>query len=342
MATTKLADIYEPKPFNNAVYEAAIEKNAFIASGVMTNDPRLVNLASTGGQVGEMPHWNPLGTDEPNYSSDDETQNSTPKKVTTDKSLYRRAMMNQSWSVMDFTQELAGNVSDPLGAVTGRVGQYWATQTEKRVIQSALGVLADNVANNAKDMVYQVKDGADLDGAASIVDADKISGTVVVRGAQTMGDAKDSLAVLALHSVQHTTLQEQGLIKEHFDPETGALRYQSYLGYRVIVDDSLPAVMGSNRITYTGILFGAGAFGYGAGNPEMPSEIERKASSGNGGGETVIHTRRTDIIHPNGFSFLSASVAGESATRAELANAANWNRTYERKNIPLAFIQTNG
>jgi hypothetical protein len=47
------------------------------------------------------------------------------------------------------------------------------------------------------------------------------------------------------------------------------------------------------------------------------------------------------IYHPSGCSFLSASVASNSATYAELAAAANWDRVVPRKNVPLAFLQVN-
>ena len=70
-----------------------------------------------------------------------------------------------------------------------------------------------------------------------------------------------------------------------------------------------------------------------------PSELDRKPENGNGGGESLIYSRRADIIHPLGFEFTSSSVAGESANLAELATAANWNRVWERKNVPLAFLQ---
>ena len=76
--------------------------------------------------------------------------------------------------------------------------------------------------------------------------------------------------------------------------------------------------------------------------PQNASELDRDPSSGNGGGQTLIYSRRSDIFHPLGFQFLSGSVAGQSATQAELALAANWDRVWERKNTGIAFLQTNG
>ena len=45
MAEVKIADIYNPLVFSAAEQEAQIERNAFLASGVMTIDPRLTAMA---------------------------------------------------------------------------------------------------------------------------------------------------------------------------------------------------------------------------------------------------------------------------------------------------------
>ena len=104
----------------------------------------------------------------------------------------------------------------------------------------------------------------------------------------------------------------------------------------------MPAVAGSNRITYTSVLFGAGAFQLGVGAPKLPQEVDRAPAQGDGGGVETIWTRRQWIVHPTGFQWSDGSVAGESPTLAELALAANWDRSFSRKNVPLAFIRSNG
>ena len=111
---------------------------------------------------------------------------------------------------------------------------------------------------------------------------------------------------------------------------------------RVIVDDSLSAVAGTNRVTYTTVIFGNGAVVSGMGQTKVPSELDRDPEKGNGGGQETLYSRRADIIHPLGFEFSSTAVAGQSATLAELATASNWSRVWERKNVPLCFLQTNG
>ena len=70
MATVQIADVYNPLTFSQAEQEAQVETNKFLMSGVLSMDPRLSAMAATGGNIGELPFYKPLGTAEPNYSTD--------------------------------------------------------------------------------------------------------------------------------------------------------------------------------------------------------------------------------------------------------------------------------
>lgn len=335
MAATQITDIYNPLVFDPAVDEAAIEKNRLLGAGVLRANPMIDDMASQGGNIGEMPFFGPLATTEPEYVDDDPAHLGTPAKITGKKMIYRIAKMHKAWSTMDVARELA--LKDPLAAITSMVGGYWATQMQRRVIQSAMGVLADNIAADSSDMLKKIS----TDDAGAITDGERISADAVLDAAQTMGDAKEVLAAIAMHSVVYTRLQKQNLI-DYVPTSDSKVNIPYYLGKLVIVDDGLPATAGVNRITYTTILFAQGAFDFGNGRVLRPSEPERIANAGYGGGQDIIHTRKSVIIHPVGTAFISGNVAALSATQAELALAANWNRVMDRKNVGIAFLQTNG
>lgn len=334
MASVQIANIYNPLTFGKGVQAAQLEKNAFIASGIAVADEELKTQASTGGNIGEIAFFDPLATGEPNYSTDNPDSSSTPANHTSAKQIWRSSHRNKSWSTMDLARELA--LQDPIGAITGRIGAYWATDDQQRAIKSCLGVLADNVANDAGDMLYSVATDSD----DAITDAERIEGDVILEAKQTMGDAGNALSVLAVHSRIWTRLQKQNLI-DFVEGSEGNVGFARYLGFRLVVDDGLPAVAGANRVTYTCMLFGPGALLTAPAKVENPSEMERKPAAGDGGGQDIIHSRVANILHPNGFSFTSASVAAKSATYAELATAANWDRKVGRKAIPLAFLKVN-
>ena len=335
MSQVQIADIYNPLVFAGAEQEAQVELNAFLASGVMVEDPRLTAMASVGGNTGELPFFKPLGTEEPNYSNDVTGDTSTPSKITTAIMKYRLASQNKSWSTMDLAADLA--LQDPAGAITGRVGQYWATALERRLIQSTMGILASNVANDGGDMVVNIA----TDAADAITDAELVSNDAILDAQQTAGDHQAGFSAIAMHSVVYSRLRKQQLIDFVRDADNNTL-FSVYGNLRVVVDDSLSAVAGSNRVTYTTVIFGNGSIVSGMGRTTTPSELDRDPEKGNGGGQSTLYSRRADIVHPLGFEFSSSSVAGQSATLAELATAANWGRVWERKNVPICFLQTNG
>lgn len=338
-AAVQIADIYNPLTFARRAQQAQLQLNRFIASGIATADSRIAEQISAGGHLGELSNYQPLTVGEPNYSTDDPDTNSTPAKVGTELQKFRAAARNQSWSTMDLSRELA--LEDPVGAITGRIGNFWATDDEQRIIASLLGILADNVANDSGDMVVNVA----TDSASAVTDAERIGGERVIDGLQTLGDHKDSITTIAMHSAIHTRLQKQGLIQYVRDADNNIM-FATYMGKRLIVDDSLPAVAGSNRITYTCVMFGGAVIGTANGRVMVPSEIERLPRAGNGGGQDIIHSRVNNVWHVNGFSFLSNTLNGGAATcrfanYSDLKLAANWNRVWNRKNIPLAFIKVN-
>ena len=336
MATVQIADVYNPLVFAQGAQEAQLQLNRFIQSGVAVMDPRLSAMASTGGNIGELPFYQPLGTEEPNYSTDNPAALSTPAKITSSKMVYRLAAQNKSWSAMDLAVELA--LADPVQAITSRIGQYWATNNEKRVIQSVRGLIADNIANDSKDMILDISVAA----GGTVSDANRVDGNAIIDTVQTLGDHGEMLSAIAMHSVIYRRLQKQNLID--FIPDArGEINIPTYMGKAVIVDDSLVGVSydGGAKTYFDTILFGAGAIAFGEGTPTTPSEIQRNPDAGNGGGEWQIYSRRSDIIHPLGFKFTSSSVSGQSATQAELATAANWDRVYNRKSVAIAVLRSN-
>ncbi len=328
-ASTQLSDVYVPVPFEAGVDEAAIELNKFIQSGIMVTSPKLSMMAGIGGSTGEVPFHQPLVTSvEPNLSSDAPDSFSTPAVITTGKMTYRLASLNGSWSTMDLTRELA--LMDPLAAISRKVGGWWATQQEKRLIASVNGIIADNVAANSGDM------GVDIYVDATPTEASTISADAILNAKQTMGDHADELVAIAMHSVTYTTLQKQNLID--FIPNSmGVINIPVYLGYRVIVDDSLTVTSGTTAPAYTTILFSTGAFDHGKGDTMNPSELERAASAGMGGGQDILHSRTADIIHPYGFR-ADGTPAGQSFTLAELALATTWARVVDRKNVGISYL----
>ena len=336
MATVQINDIYDPLRFTTMAQEAQIEKNAFIQSGVQVANSELSALCGQSGFKGQIDNIKPLTIDEPTYTNDVPTDKIVHDKLSTQQMDYRKAARAKSWSAMDLARGIA--LQDPVIGITDRIGAYWASDNEKRLIYSLQGILADNIANDSGDMLHNVS----TDASTPITDAEKASALNFIRALELKGDNLDSIRSFAMHSSVYYGLYAMNLIQTIRPSEDVSI--PTFQGKRVIVDNSLVVTQGSNRPTYTSILFGMGAVEAGEGNMPrtLASEIWRDPSAGNGGGEESIFSRRTDIIMPVGFSWKDTSVAGQSATYAELQDASNWDRVWDPKNIPLLFLQTNG
>ena len=334
MATTNISKIYDAILFAKFAQEKATELNAFVQAGIVVTDALIAQQVSGGGSTLELPQFNGLVNDEPNYSDDVPGNVSTPADVTSKKQIARISPRNKSWSIMTLANELA--LDKPVSGITGRQGQYFATDYQKRVINTTVGILADNVANDSSDMLETVY--SDI---SSPLAANKISENAIIDAAQTLGDHSTSINAIAVHSKVYSDLSKLGVLKDNFDPATNNVRYQTFIGYRVIVDDFMTVTSGSNSPKYTSILFGAGTFGTAPAPVDVPSELERLPSTGNGGGQTVIHARVNDVIHPYGFQNLLAGASKVANSYAELANANRWARVVDRKNVALAFLETN-
>ena len=253
--------------------------------------------------------------------------------------------MNQGWTESDLAAELAmgGNA---MRRIRARVDTYWAWRWQRRVVKTAVGVMLANVANDGGDMVTDIS----IEDGNAATDANMFSRTAMVAAAFTMGDRFDELSAIVVHSVVAQRMIDNDDIV-YIPDSLGNLTIPTFLGKRVVIDDGAPVIAGTvSGFRYVSMLFGSAAFGYGVGTPEVPVEVERKADQGNGGGVESLWSRKTWLIHPLGHKFTSATVTGPtgmtvnniSPTDADLALAANWERVHFRKNIPLAYLVTNG
>lgn len=336
MATTRLSDIIDVTVFQDLPQVDGPEKTAFFDSGIVVRNGLLDSLANGPGKIAELPFWNDLdGSIEVNYSDDNPANTATPQKIVQGEQIARKAFVNQGWQAADLASELALGGTAMQG-VRAKVDRYFARQWQRRLVASANGILADNVANDSGDMVVDVaSDSIAGQSASTLFNRDAFT-----EAAYTMGDAASELSAIAVHSQVMTQMVKNDDIV-YIPDSQGDLTIPTYMGLRVIVDDGMTVTPGAtDGFKYTSVLFGAGAFGYGVGSPETPVEVEREAAQGNGGGIETLWVRNTWILHPFGFK-ATGTPAGESFTLAELAAATSFDRVLDRKLIPMSFLITN-
>ncbi|MDD1966184.1 phage coat protein [Pseudomonas putida] len=318
MATTQLADIFVADYYGTIAPVNSPEKTAVFESGIIVKSPELDAIAQNGQGTSEISYWQDLDADEePNISNDNPDDLGEVGKAEQGTMRARTLYLNKGYGVADLTSELAN--TEPMQHIRNRFGTYWTRRWQRYLLGAARGVIASNIANDAGDMVVDA--GATIS-AGAFQDA-----------AFTSGDAADVFSAIGVHSVVMNQMVKQDLI-EYLRDSDGRIILATYLGKPVFMDDSL--VYGAGR--YLSVFFGQGAFGYGEGTPAVPVELERKPGGGNGGGAEVLWERKTFILQPAGFSWKGSNNQNLSPTATQYAAAANWERVFDRKQVPFAAV----
>jgi hypothetical protein len=291
-----------------------MELSAIFQSGIAQRTEEFDRLASQAAKTVNMPFWGDLSGDDEVLSDNNAL---TPGKIQANQDEAVILRRGRAWGANDLAANLAGD--DPMRAIADLVAAYWARRYQAALVSTLQGVFA------SASMAALVHDISGQTGEAAV-----ISAKTTVDAAQKLGDAKNQLTAIVMHSATEAALAKQDLI-EYVKPSTGSIEVPTFLGKRVIVDDGVPFDSGAG--TYTTYLFGPGAIAYGEGNPVgfVPTETDRDTLAG----EDYLINRRTFILHPRGVRFTSQSVSGVSPSNTELADGDNWTRVYEPKAIRI-------
>lgn len=319
--TTRLIDIIVPSVFNPYVQRRTMELALLFQSGILMTGAEVDNLASVGARTVNMPFWNDLtGADE--VLSD--TGALTPAKIVADQDIAVLLRRGRAWAANDLAANIAGD--DPMRTIADLVAGWWSRMLQVSLIQTLTGVfVAASMSNNVHNI--QPVD------ATATTDVHRFTGTNFIDAVQRLGDAKESLTAICIHSQTEAALSRLNLITFVPPSEQMPNGIKQFMGRNVIVDDGLPVATVAGGINTTSYIFGTGAVAYGDGSPVgfIPTETERSALAG----DDRLVSRKTFIMHPRGVRFTSSAVAGSSPTNAELATAANWLRVWENKAIRI-------
>ena len=319
---TVVSDVVVPEVFNPYVIQRTAELSAFYQSGIISRNVELDRLATAGGKLINMPYWEDLDGDDEVLS---DSSALTVGKIESEKDVAALLTRGRAWSVNDLAKALSGD--DPMAAIGDLVADYWARRMQTILIRTLDGVFADSSMAGLK---HDIK-------ADSTAGNRKISAEHTIDAIYKMGDSADKLTGFAMHSAVVGYLAKEDLIDFIPDSE-GRPNIPTYLGKRVVVDDGLPKTTDggySTNDSFVTYIFGSGAFGWGEGGAPVPVEFDRDSLASD---DIMIH-RRHFLLHPRGVAFQNQTVSGETPNNDELADADNWARVYELKNVRIVRFE---
>ena len=321
MPDTKLTDIVFNTAFAQYYMRALTEKSALIKSGIAVADAQIAAIcraAGFGGKTINLPYWNAItGEDEVLSDSNSLAVNA----ITAGQDVAAILRRGKAWGVNDLAAEIAGD--DPIKNVADRLADFWARRKQAALFQVLAGVFADNVANDGSDLV--------LDITGETGDDALLSKDTLLFAAQLLGDSKDSLTAIAMHSQAETVLNIAGSSGNLFKPAETPATLPTYNGRQVIMDDncSYDPATGVAEL----FLFGAGAVASNDVPIQSPFETDRVKLAGT----DIVISRSAFITHIRGIKW-KGNAAGASPTNVELATAGNWDRVWDKKDIRVVKL----
>lgn len=310
---TKILDVITPEIYNAYMQEYTAQKSLIVNSGVAIADERVSRMITAGNTLVNMPFWNDLTGDDEVLGDDVELGTG---KITAGKDVAAVMYRGRGWAVNELSAVVSGD--DPMRALLSRIGDYWLRQEQKVLLSVLKGLF---VTGGALESTHLLN-----------IATKTLTAKEVLNAKQLLGDAADKLKVIVMHSAVYTKLQQDNLIV-YIQPTEAQIQIPTYLGYRVVVDDS-NAPQGDEYTTY---LLAEGAFGRNSGTPEKLTTFETNRVAAKGIDE--VYTRRAFVFHPYGVKFTDTTVAGETPSNTELGTADNWSKVYEDKNIGIVAIR---
>ncbi|MED4083875.1 major capsid protein [Halalkalibacterium halodurans] len=323
MTITRLADVIQPEVFTPYTIQRSMELSALVQSGIITNDSEFDSLASGPNTLVNMPFWNDLGTEESQIMKNEGDMEIN--KITSEKDIARKQARVNAWGANGLSALLSG--ADPMNAIAQLVASYWARDMQRTLLATLDGVFK-SASMNTK--VHDVTGESGEDGT--------INARTFIDATQLMGDAKQLLTGVMMHSAVEAELRKQDLI-EYVPQSRQGQPIPHFLGKRVIVDDAMPY---NTTTTESEVyIFGQGAIALGNGSHPriVPTEVDRNKKSYSG--EEALINRRIFILHPRGVKWNEGGVSDEFPTNAEIAVGARWTRVYEPKAVRIVKFRFN-
>ena len=335
---TNIDDVLIPALWLPYTVQRSIELSVFHQSGIIEQSQEFADLVDGEKGTGvNMPFWNDLTGKAEVIRHDNGL---TTKKITSAQDFAAIHNLGSAWAVHDLSRLLSGE--DPAAAIGDLVAGFWARDIQARLLSSLKGVFGAGSMSTNLANIYHTSGGAGSAGVTNRFNAESF-----IDATQLLGDHKQFLAAVAMHSAVHASVKKQGLIETLPDDQGRTIAY--FQGLPIVIDDGMPREVIDGDAVYTTYIFGQGAFAMGVGSndkvekgmaPGSSWQLEYARQARNHISEMI--NRRRWILHPRGVKWNAVSQADKGGAEfAELETAANWTRVYDQKNVRVIQMKHN-
>lgn len=329
---------FDEEVFSGMMQEVDYWKTPIIASGIVRQDPSIMELIGEKGNVATIPIYKPLDAyaDGMEALNNDGLTDNTPVEIAGDKQTCMLIQRMKAFKAKDFTKELTG--ADPMTHIRNKIAGYYRQVWEAELMniaQACLGVaaLSDHILDlAAKDKAIE---------AGTIYDAEQAA----------LGDMAEGLGLLVMHSMIYKEYKKMDMVEFSKYVVEGVIKQEITLptiaGKHVLVTDNftvnkVTTGSGESAVTknvYNTFLFGEGAF-LSCDKNNYKNQYTTDYDPESSAGVEKFYTKQGKVLHPNGLSLAVDNIAKESPTKTELGKAANWSLKFDTKNVKMGVIKS--
>lgn len=328
---------FDKEVFSDYMSEKPSWKNAIIQSGILINDPTVLDMIGTKGNVGTMPFYSPVDISDNAPLNNDGMTDNTPTEITGKKQTFMLIQRMKAWKAKQFTKELTG--ADPITHISNSIADYYMQVWQEvlmNITYAVMGISA--MSGHVTDITSTT---------STVTDDNKATPeSLIYLKQKANGDMAADGNLLIMNSMILARYAALGLVK--YDKYTvkdaienaSQSRIASIGNDIVICDDRGTVDTSGDNIVYRTYVIGKGAFITADKTLETPYYVDYDPETS--AGTDKLYTKQSKVIHPNGFSFAADNAAGESPTLEELSDSSNWTLKQNHKNIRIALLKTNG
>ncbi len=311
---------FDAKSFNPQAFKYKADRiprtrlNELRKSRVLTGNPdiREVFASQNGTGYARLAMRGLLDGDAVNYDGQTDITATSTKTFEQGVVVVGRA---KAWTEKDFSYDITGGV-DFMDNVAQQVVDYWQDVDQDTILAVLKGIFS---MSGGKSAEFVTKHTYTVNGPMEAT-------TLNSATAQACGDGKKKFALIFMHSVVATNLENLNLLTalKYTDKDgvTRDLTLYSWNGKLVVVDDGMPTEVDGDDTVYTSYVLGEGSISYEDIGAKEPYEMARDPKTN--GGQDTLYTRQRKVFAPFGLSYEKTSQASLSPTNAELSNGANW------------------
>ena len=284
------------------------DANEIVNSGLAVRGVEVDAVAGGGPRKASIPFVNPLATTDYNIGNDDINDAGNVGKMTADEFSAIRHDINYGWGYADLARMVT--TYDTQGGIAAGIAQYWASIYQQLAVSSIKGAGAVNSG-------LTFGDGTDALAVAMLVDA-----------AATAEMYSDMFDILIVSPATKAKLRKLNAGNTFVPASESNIKFDTFAGYKLLTSKAFGNT--------TSVLARSGALSFGEGTPAgmVPVEIERVANGGNGQGASILHSRRSVVIHPQGFGYTGAV----APTKTNLEDSTKWELVVPVEQVGFRFI----